>query len=570
MVGAAEDPQRSATVAPVATPTVGADTGPPDLPDADPDLPADAAPPSGIPSVRGLALLLPALPPLVWMTSIVLSGSPMQFNDYWFMIDRTFRPDGLIDIGGLFTFQNEHPIVLPQLLYWVNAQLTGGSNIVLGLIVIAVVAAQIVLISRFVPDEAVSRATALGLVAVAGLLLFSRQGTHNFWLAMSGTAWLLANLLVIAALFARWRGRITAALALAVLASMTYGTGLMVWPALVVTGMVVDRRRRPEPLVLGIACFVAIGYFLLRDPVPEAPSPSLYAWLRATGRVGGSVVAASLGISEIIGYGVIALGLVLCVVAVRSGRRDLAPWMGLFTFALGSTVLIAQSRFGWIVYFGHQSRYASITALLLLSVAGLGVALLRYRPIALLPLAALGLAAVAFGADEVAREREYLPAQEEFAAAMHLDLADGRQYALFVAYPRVAPLLERLGHYPFDGTYDGDCGLAGQPLPRGGAVEEEEGHLDAGFPLDNGRGVRLVGWVPDDRDSPVACVVITDDLNRVVGYGPVGAGSSKVPWVDADRAFAAVAPIGSRRYQAYAVQENGVFFRLDGVIESPG
>jgi len=552
----------------VATPTVGADTGPPDLLDADPDGHEDPARPTEVPFVRRLVLLLPALPPLVWMASIVRSGTPMQFNDYWFMIDRTFRSDGLIDLGGLFTFQNEHPIVLPQLVYWVNAQLTGGSNLTLGLVVITIVAAQIVLISRFVPDEAVSRAAALGLVAVAGLLLFSRQGTHNFWLAMSGTAWLLANLLVIAAVLARWRGRIALALALGVLASMTYGTGLMVWPALIVTGMVTDRRRRPEPLVLGLTGFVAVAYFVLRDPVPESPSPSLYAWFRATGRVGGSVVAGSLGVSEIVGFAVIALGLVLCVLAVRSARADLTPWVGLFTFALASAVLLAQSRFAWIVYFGHQSRYASISALLLLSVAGLGTALLRYRPVALLPLAAVGLAALSFGGDEVAKERELLPIQEEFTAAMRLDLADGRQYALFVAYPRVAPLLERIGHYPFDGSYDGDCGLAGQSLPRGRAVSADEGHLETAFPLDNGRGVRFVGWVPDDLDSPVECVVIVNDLNRVVGYGPVGAGASKVPWMDADRAFAAVAPVGSSRFQAYAVQENGVFFRLDGVIEA--
>jgi hypothetical protein len=505
------------------------------------------------------------------MTSLLLGGSRLQWNDYWFMIDRTFTRNGLVDLGGLFTFQNEHPIVLPQLVYWANAQLTGGSNLALGLVVVAIVAAQIVLLARFVPEPAWKKDAPYALVAAAGALLFARQGLHNFFLAMSGTAWLLANLLVIAAVLVRARHKPLPAVILGVLASMTYGTGLMVWPALIVTGMVVDRRRRPDALVLGTAGIVAIAYFVLRDPLPASSDPRPYQWLVATARVGGSVVTGSLGGSAAIGAIAVVAGGVLSVVAVRAGRLDLAAWVGLYVYALSTCVLIGRSRYLWIVYFGHQSRYASISALLLLSVVGLAAALLDYRVLAVVPIAVVGIAAALHGQAEVDAERADLPAQEELAAAMRLDLADGPQYALWLSYPRVAPLLEHLGQYPFDGTYDGDCGLAGRGLSRAGTVPPEEGRLDDLAILANGRGFRFTGWVPEvEADEPsIDCVVIADPLNRVVGWGPTGAAARTYDDLDPDRSFAAVAPVGATRFRAFAVYDNGIYVRLSGSLRAP-
>ena len=120
--------------------------------------------------------------------------------------------------------------------------------------------------------------------------------------------------------------------------------------------------------MVGLAGFVAVAYFALRVPDPSTvakpPAPDPVDWLRAVGRIGGSVVAGSLGITEMVGYAVIVLGVALCVVAVRSARGDLAPWIGLFTYALGSAVIVGHSRYLWIIFFGHQSRYASIAATL--------------------------------------------------------------------------------------------------------------------------------------------------------------------------------------------------------------
>ena len=174
----------------------------PDDPAEEPRSPGDRR--------RALYPLLLLAPPMLWMVAIVLGGTRMQYNDYWQMIDGTLREDGWLDIGGLFEFQNEHPVVIAKILFWFNWLLTGGSNITLGLVVITIVAVEGLILSRFVDEPERRTRVGLAVVAAAGVLLFSRQGIHNFFQAMSGAAWFTANLFALAAILARVRERTVA------------------------------------------------------------------------------------------------------------------------------------------------------------------------------------------------------------------------------------------------------------------------------------------------------------------------------------------------------------------------
>ncbi len=147
--------------------------------------------------------------------ALLLDGSKLQYNDYWLMIDGTFRDNGLFDVGSLFTFQNEHPVVIPKLVYWLNAQVAAGSNITLGILVVVIVVLQVGLVRRFLAEEDRPRPVGVVLLVVSSILLFSRQGAHNFFLGMSGIAWLSANLFALAALVARWTDRDWLAIGLA-------------------------------------------------------------------------------------------------------------------------------------------------------------------------------------------------------------------------------------------------------------------------------------------------------------------------------------------------------------------
>ena len=76
---------------------------------------------------------------------------------------------------------------------------------------------------------------------------------------MSGAAWLSANLFALIAVYLRSRDRRGWAFAVAIVAGVSYGTGLMAWPAVIATGVsrrplrdFFHRRRRGVVLVLAL------------------------------------------------------------------------------------------------------------------------------------------------------------------------------------------------------------------------------------------------------------------------------------------------------------------------------
>jgi hypothetical protein len=510
--------------------------------------------------------LLLATPPALWMTSYVLGGGRMPFNDYWFMANVVFQPNGGIDVSSLLTFQNEHPVIIPDLLYWANARLTGGSNIVLGLVVIAVVFAQVVIVSRFVDERHRRSAVSLALIAASGVLLYSRQGAHLFFAAYSAP---IANLFVLGAILARSRGRTWLAVGLGMLASICNAAGLAVWPALVVTGMVKDRRWRPDPAVVAYGILLVIGYLALRNTSPVEADAGVVDAARAAAAVAGSVLANSLGMTQIVGAVGMVAGAILTFLAVTRGQgAAAAPWVGAFVFAVTAAALIGRGRAGLVESYGVGSRYASVSAIFLLAVLGLAAIVFHFRWMTLAPIIVVGLLAVRLGGDQVDQFIDLEPEQEEFAAAMRLDLADGYTYLPYYGYPRVAPLLEDFGHYPFDGSWDGDCGLAGQRLPPSTALDPAEGHLQWAVPLDNRRGARFFGWVPEDLVDDIDCVLITDSTRTVVGFGAVGV-EDPLATIDPDRSFAAVAPLGSSTFTAFILLEDGTIRRLVGELPPP-
>ncbi|MBN2624548.1 MAG: hypothetical protein JXA83_14315, partial [Acidimicrobiales bacterium] len=94
-----------------------------------------------------------ALVPLGSMLAMVLGGNEMQWADYWEILPRVTNPDGSFAPRGLFEYQNSHPIAVASAVYWVNAHLTGGSNIALGIFVVAVVAVQVVILVWALPRQ---------------------------------------------------------------------------------------------------------------------------------------------------------------------------------------------------------------------------------------------------------------------------------------------------------------------------------------------------------------------------------------------------------------------------------
>lgn len=481
------------------------------------------------------------------MAGVVISGSDIQHADYWVMIERFTTPGGGLDVGGLFEFQN-HPVVLPQLIYWVNIELFSGSNRVLGIFVCLVVLATIAILALIARSGELRPAEQMGVVALAGVLLFSLNGAWNFALAMSGTAWLLANLFVALAVHLRASGRLVASLALAVLAAATYGTGIMAWPALMVVGLVLRRPREWWKESFHLAAFI-VTYAWYRTgvaPLEAEGTAGITDYLQQTARIFRYPLDAS-GAFDLLGW-LPTIGIPLLVLWAVLARKTpaVAAWCGVGAFGWFSIAQVSAGRGGsYLDIMGDQFRYTSLgalgwVALAALSLIALGRAAENLRdrganwsgPLAtpLLPVAVivapLLLVGWVGGSDQVTEMQNRRVKAELTGIAWQLDLGGDASWLVgLVALPDpVTPRLRAMGHHPFVDGWDGLCGAHEKTFDVGG-LERVDGAGDVvtsqrrfffdGHPM-------FDGWV--DPDLGVECVVVVDSGGRVVGGGLPG------PW----------------------------------------
>jgi hypothetical protein len=434
----------------------------------------------------------------------------------------------------------------------------GGSNVTLGWIVLLLVLIQIAVLVSYFGDRVPVVSRALALLATSALL-FAPQGSWNFVRAMSGTAWLSANLCAVAAIALRSRSHRAPAVVLGVLASLSYSTGLLVWPALIVTGIVRDRKVRLEwPTALGAV--LTLVWYLDRyrhiDHTSTLDNSSQLP-LRNAGMLLGSIFTGGdpVGLTRWIGWLMIAVAVTLAVVAMRRDPVRAAPWTGLCVYALGGAGLIALGRNLLLGDFS-ASRYCSIGALLVVS--AIGNLIVSWPKVLVHALVCGGVALMVSlpGGDVVDDLQKSEPDQELLAIAQRLDLADGSRhwYALFgEAFPNVTPELKAIGHYPFDHRFTADCGLLGRRIPDdAGAwqVGVGRGRASRPEPMRNvPHAVRISGTVGGDA----RCVVITNRERRVVGMGVVHRNDRAR--TSSPDTFIALAPEGDAPYEVFALPD---------------
>ena len=380
------------------------------------------------------------------MLTIVWGDTHLQYDDYWRILADTSTPSGGFDLGSLLVFNNEHPVAVPNLLYWANIYLADGSNLWLGTLAVVLVFAQLVVLSRFIPAGDRRSWAAAAFIVAAGILLFSRQGSWNFTRSMSGVAWFTANLCVLGAIVLRWRGRVWPAVALGLVASLSLTTGLLVWPVLVLVGLLVDRRWRPDWRVVGIGAAVSISYS------PELPAPerrrlqeaaigtcprrsrwSVKRWPRrvrcSRGTSGSLACWASSPWRPVSGWARGPSG------AARAIRH---PGSGCSRSRWPACLLIAAGRLDFTFPLRNQGRYACLAALLWISIGGLAGSLTSWQPQLIAPTAIVAAFALTFGAAAVREDRDTLSWQGDLAAAYRLDLVEGRTDVFGDPYPAIS------------------------------------------------------------------------------------------------------------------------------------
>lgn len=509
--------------------------------------------------VSAVAVAAPALR----MTSFVRGGSETQYADYWMMVPTVFRSDGWLSISGLFHLRNEHPIAGAKILYWLNYKVTGGSNITLGYVVILMVVLQVVVIACLIRrDRALPVWTKAMVVVVFASVAFSRHGGWNFIKAMSGTAWLGASLLTVAAIFFERSPRRWPSILLGFAASFTYGTGLMVWPALLVTGYARDRRVRRHwpPALAGLVMFL-IYIRMPGDATVTAQEGSRFTdVLYRAGLVLGSVLAGDRQRVDVTIAAVMVVVGVGCAVWLFLRRDEAAaPWIGLFVWGISCAALVVTSRSPFIAEY-TTSRYYSIGLMTLTAVVAMAAIVIQRvsdgRRFPVLPGAVLaavvasGIAVVSWsgGASVVPEEPVMRADADLLAVTLRIGVAHGsKRWTVLEAMPPVEGLLEEIGHFPFDGSSSVGCGMIDRSLSAEMIVDPPAGlhATQARIPMES---VPNSVWISGRATVQPDCILVTDARKKVIGAGVW------YPAIDETVdpfTYAAVAPPDIPQYRVY-------------------
>jgi hypothetical protein len=515
-----------------------------------------------------------AVVPMALMLAEVLRAGRLQHIDYLYQLTRITNRDGTLKPFDPANYlSNEHFLGLPSLIYWMNIQLFAGDNRTLGVFVVAVAALTVVALGLALPRTLPPLLRA-GLVVACSTLVFSLHGLWNFTRAMSGTAWLTANLLVVVALLLAVRGRWWPAWVLALVASLTYGTAFAVWPVLALLAFAQrePRWRRLVPLVLGgVIMVVWLG---IRSAPPQAASPSsdpgslVYYFLAIVGKLW---TVADGGIAAAAGAAILACYAVLATAKAAREPR-LWFWWALAGHAFLGAVMVAVARADYGEEVGlHTARYTSVAVLMAVPAIVLLAAVVHHREERWLPRIAVlavvvGVLGYALGAPYAREERA--ANKEHFLEAVAVRGGFSDAYRRYPLARELGPRLRALGHYPFTDDFTLGCGgpELGSELDRdemtpleapvgnkrsrdpAGAVDWTEPAEPA--PFFHGRAVPVLhGWAYD-RTDPVRCVVIVDDAGSVVGGGVSGVLRTdialKYAGVAPDAGFAVIGPVDDR------------------------
>ena len=516
----------------------------------------------GSAAAAGAVLLLLSLP---WWALLPRFGR-IPHNDYYLVLAELMDASGRWHGDPLVwatVRSNEHLVVLPALIYRGNVALTRGDNRALSAFALLALAATGAALLAARPGELrASPAANVLSAALLAVVLFAPAQAHSLVMGFSGTLWLGANLLSVAALLAGARhlreggaGPLALSLALAGLGLLTYSTSTCVLPLLLAAALVA--RRRPATLLaLGAGTLVALATSALgyhRPPGHPEPSldPSAIAAF-ALRYLGGPLADAPL-LAALAGAGGLGASLALWTTR-RRGDAGLLPWALLQGFVLINAVATAIGRAGLVPDASLSSRYSTVALLFWVGLLVPAAALAARRwpakrgsRVAAAAIVVAGLACVLWirGAPVLAPHLRRASAEGVAEAALRAGV-DYRPALLPVTHAPGALLrlrdgLRALGHVPFEQREPG--------LPGDARVVERRG-LAPGPPVAatvrealRVRGGWQLAGTADGDGASMRWLLFVDAGGRLCGLGApgeptrdpvtverVGGGARRVRW----------------------------------------
>ncbi|MDT4902400.1 MAG: hypothetical protein QOH52_416 [Pseudonocardiales bacterium] len=502
--------------------------------------------PSG-PRLLVAALYAAAAVPVLYVLYRVHRAPALPYTDYWTAFVRVFNPDGSVHLRGFFTYQNEHPFVIPNAIYYIDAKFFEGTNQFCGYLSVVLALLAIFFLRRLLP-EAMSAPMRAVMTFTMTAVLFCPSGLWNFVRGMSGAAWLTANLFCLAAILLAWRGRTVPATVLAAFSILSYGTGFGAPVAIALIALVRRDKWWRWALPLGLLAGAAAVYAATSNGGSTGSNTHDPALIASTflSNVGMLWDPSGGSLSVIAGAaGLFLIGWSFWTVRSEPAFADLVPWWGVAVYSICAAGLISLARGQVSDGVGVQGRYSSLSGLFWIAVAVIALRVVLARKPSSVHVGALASTVLVFIAVSPALADQAMglePTQRLSAAALRFG-ASGPVRANVTPIAQVIPRLKALGDYPFNSSYSVGCGFKPgdtvtakiRTLPltyqnnTNGAVDVDAKAADG--------ALRFTGWIR--RGAGANCVLILDRTGKIVGGGV-----TKIPRSDIVRFGQASPPIG--------------------------
>ncbi len=349
---------------------------------------------SGSARLNGLLFLVAFLPIVLIAVIISHYGVNVPYGDEWWIITLLGKWDAhQLTFADFYAVHNGHRILIPRLIYLGLTQLTHGNlkaEMFFSLCLCILTSAGIYLLIR----RTVSGSTTkhLALWAFINLFLFSPIQAEN-WLWGFQLQVFLSNLCIVGAvvcitseakLFVRFAG----ALAFALAGTFSFGNGLLIWPAVFLVLICRRERFAVSAAWIAIALLVMLAYlpgYPAREPTPASTQWFDYLLYFAgflgapLARIPNSkplVLPVMLGSILVAGY----LWISARLVSRREALRKAAPWLALGAYTIASAAMASVARIHSGPMHALDSRYTTVSLVLLVSLIGLVASITTPNP----------------------------------------------------------------------------------------------------------------------------------------------------------------------------------------------
>lgn len=476
-------------------------------------------------------------------------------NDYWGILPSMVGSlDGVPTLKDLYVTANEHIIAGAKLFYLLNFHLTQGDNIGLSVTVVAFSLLIALVFSGALSLFARSWFEAFVVGIAVSVFVFSPLAAHNFFVGMSGVAWIGANLFTVLAVLAFWQSTekdmpigYVAAIALAVFATQFYSTGLTALCVIGIQGFCTAKTRRLGILIfaagLALVIFVAMNQKVPDYHAARSFDPIGIALFCLT-FIGGGIVTTEAAAIPLGAIGIAAAALIVgfCLLRPGESRYRSAFWIAIMAYAVMSGVLaaIGRSNMGGDAA-ALASRYATLPALFWVGLFGAVSCLVWQvdfkRRLSIAIFAAVAALIVVNGMPRLNDALVRAEGKDLATLALSLGVKDPdlMRYVTLagVDYYNVEDNLKKFNHVPFNGR-DFGCPSLGAGLAIPTQPNSLTGYIDAVSKIEDPQWGRVSGWVADTSNkwppllgsdilTTYRCIAFVDGTGTVVGLGLGGA-----------------------------------------------